>query len=192
MRAVTNRTVTLITSCTLSLSLNTVYFLSHFVSCPAPVLLFLSPLLHFSSSFSVANWPALKGKQMTSWCCFSFNHNVLSQFQSSDVASQALHLHGKILAWMSFACLKKWNWTLDSLNRKSRCLVQWQATTEHYATVLSLQSGWPKVVCGIGSFVWILHQCTQFISICKLNLFLCLSVFLFLYLSLSLFAFSSI
>lgn len=37
------------------------------------------------------------------------------------------------------------------------------------------QSGWATVVCGVGPLVWILHQRTQFISICKLSLLLYLS-----------------
>lgn len=41
------------------------------------------------------------------------------------------------------------------------------------------QRRWPKMVCGISSLLWILHQCTQFISICKLlfkSIYLCPSV----------------
>lgn len=44
-----------------------------------------------------------------------------------------------------------------------------------------LQSGWAKVVCGVGSLIWIRHQRTQFIRICKLRLFMsfyqCLSLY---------------
>lgn len=78
----------------LSLSLSTVYFLSRFVSCPAPVPLFLSPLLHFLHPTSVANWPALKGKQTTSWCLlFILNHNLIT------VSVIRRCLSGFTLAW---------------------------------------------------------------------------------------------
>lgn len=134
---------------TYSVSIIKLFIFSLCVSAaPLPRFLLLH-LCHPHFCICVANWHALKGKKTTS-CRFYFS---LTPF---------IRCCRVKLAWLN--CFEM---RLAGLRKALKI-----GASQPDVSVLCLQGGRAKVVCGVSSLVRILHQCTQFISICKPSLFL--------------------